>query len=101
MLIREERNRFGSPANFYEAVAKKAGRGRRPDTGRLLVDLAIIRAKHAGFSRRGTIELLRPLLRKFQFIGNKPEETEGLFSEKNWPTTLKKAGKHLALPPLR
>jgi hypothetical protein len=94
-LIKAERKKLLSAAAQYKRVARTAGTGRRRDVGRLLVDIALIRADAAGFTRPAAIELLAPLLQHFQLLPQNRETKDGLFSEKNWSATLKKAAKTL------
>ncbi len=90
-FIRNERGDFFSVAAMYKRIARKTGTGRRRDVERRLVDIAIVRADAARFTRPGVFALLTPLLHKFGFTSLRAKENEGLFSDKNWRTTVRKA----------
>jgi len=96
-LIISERKKPLSAAAQYARIAKTTGTGRRRHLHRRLVDIALARAAAAGFKRPGALKLLRPLLEHFNFLGRgqDPDETKGLFSGKNWSTTVRKAKESL------
>ncbi|MEI6195656.1 MAG: hypothetical protein WCS42_15150 [Verrucomicrobiota bacterium] len=90
-FIQKERLSPLSAASQYKQVARTTGTGRKRDVDRFLVDIAIARAAAAGYARLGVVKLLKDLLQSCNLLGPEWEAKDGLFSEKNWASTLKKA----------
>ena len=90
-FIRDERRRQYSAAAQYKSIARSSGTGRKRDVDRSLADIAIARAAAAGYTRLDVVKLLKELLQSFNLLGPEWKVKDGLFSEKNWAATLKKA----------
>ena len=91
-FIRRERRTLSSAGAQYAKVARSSETGRKRDEGRSLIDIAIVRATAAGFNRLGVVTLLEPLLTAFGF---KTSVVNGLYSAKNFSTTLREAKEKL------
>lgn len=87
----------------YKNFPGKERRGRRHcEVRRQLVDLALVRCDGAGLGRKATLGLLAPLLKAFnyKYETEKPYENyEGMFSDANWRTTVRKAKKSICPSP--
>lgn len=88
-LIDEKRMQWGTSAWQYRGMHTRGGRPR--DVKRRLVDLAVYRAHRAKLGSKEAVKLLGPLLKSFGFLNNNLDVHEGLFSEKNWATTVREA----------